>query len=179
MSKPMVLVLAGSLVLSFTVIRAQAPRRGAASPLKVDANMAELMRGIFYPASNVIFAAQYDFREQPKPRESGTSPNPLTSDYGGWVAVESAGLAIAEAAQLLMVPGRTCANGHPVPVDRADWAKFTADLRTAGLAMAAAARKQPSTDEMAEITSVLADSCTACHQKYREKKGGRPDRCLP
>src|SRR5215831_9541317 len=55
---------------------AQAPTR------KPDANLLQLMRGILYPASNVIFAAQEDLSKQPKPADEATSPNPLTSTYG-------------------------------------------------------------------------------------------------
>src|ERR1043165_4488082 len=76
--------------------QAPAPARGA-EPAKLDANMLQLMRGILYPASNVLFAAQDDLSKQPKPADAATSPNPLTSTYGGWTAVENAGLAIAEA----------------------------------------------------------------------------------
>src|SRR5437868_3502179 len=66
---------------------AQAPGRGAAAPpasaAKLDANMAQLMRGILYPASNVLFAAQEDLSKQPKAADAAVSPNPLTSTYGG------------------------------------------------------------------------------------------------
>ena len=41
-----------------------APAR-AAVPAKLDANMLQLMRGVLYPASNVLFAAQDDLSKQP------------------------------------------------------------------------------------------------------------------
>jgi cytochrome c553 len=92
--------------------------------------------------------------------------------------VENAGLAIAETSRLLTVPGRVCSNGRPVPVASADWIKYTADLRKAGLAAYAAAKKK-STDAMGEVSGTVSDACQACHDKYREKKGGEKDRCLP
>ena len=43
------------------------------------------MRGILYPASNVIFAAQEDITKLPVAADPSVSPNPLTSTYGGCV----------------------------------------------------------------------------------------------
>jgi hypothetical protein len=160
---------------SLAVVAAQGP---AAAPAKPDANMAQLMRGILYPASNVLFAAQEDLSKQPKAADAATSPNPLTSTYGEWTAVENAGLAIAEASRLITIPGRMCSSGHPAPVARADWIKFTADLRKAGLAAYAAAKKK-NTDAMVDVSGTVSDACQACHDVYREKKGGVKDRCLP
>ena len=172
-------VLLVFLVALLDLVSAQAPARGgAAAPAKLDANMAQLMRGVLYPASNVIFAAQDDLNKQPKVADAATSPNPLTSTYGGWTAVENAGLAIAEASRLLAIQGRMCSSGHPAPVARADWIKFTANLRKAGLAAYDAAKKK-STDAMVDVSGTVSDACQACHDVYREKKGGVKDRCLP
>src|SRR5262245_2263672 len=107
------------LVLAATGASAQAPAPRPAP--KPDANLLQLMRGTLYPASNVLFAAQEDFSKQPKPSDEATSPNPLTSTYGGWAAVENAGLAIAEVSRLLTIQGRVCSNGKLAPVQRADW----------------------------------------------------------
>jgi hypothetical protein len=172
----------GGLLMWCAAVSAQAPARGAsappAAPQRPDANLLQLMRGTLYPASNVIFAAQEDLNKQPKPADAATSPNPLTNTYGGWQAVENAGLAIAETSRLLTIPGRMCSSGHPAPVARADWIKFTADLRKAGLAAYQAAKKK-NTDAMVDVSGTVSDVCQACHEKYREKKGGEKDRCLP
>ncbi len=174
MAKRLVLLMCAGLALSMGTVSAQAP----AAPAKLDATMLQLMRGILYPASNVLFAAQEDPSKQPKPADESTSPNPLTSTYGGWVAVENAGLALAEASRLLTIPGRMCSSGHLAPVARADWIKFTAGLRKAGLDAYAAAKKK-STDAMGDVSGNVSDACQACHDVYREKKGGEKDRCLP
>jgi len=154
--------------------QAPAPRPSA----RPDATLLQLMRGILYPASNVIFAAQEDLSKQPKPADEATSPNPLTSTYGGWTAVENAGLAIAEASRLVAIQGRVCSNGKLAPVQRADWVKFTAGLRKAGLDAYAAAKKKDK-DAIVEVAGTVSDACQACHDVYREKKGGEKDRCLP
>ena len=155
----------------------QTPSSTAAAP-KVEANMLQLMRGIVYPASNVIFAAQEDFDKQPTPADASTSPNPLTTTYGGWQAVENAGLALSESANLLLVPGRLCSNGKPAPVRRADWIRDVQKLREAGRAAYKAAQKKDR-DAMVDVSGTISEACSACHDVYREKKGGEKDRCLP
>jgi hypothetical protein len=169
-------------------VAAQTPGGGAAprpakpasasAALKVEANLLQLMRGILYPASNVIFAAQDDLGKQPKPEDASTSPNPLTTTYGGWQAVENAALAIAESANLVMMPGRMCSNGKPAPVGRADWVTDVQKLREAGRAAYKAAQKKDM-DAIVEVSGTLSDACSACHDVYREKKTGPQDRCLP
>jgi hypothetical protein len=167
----------------------QAPTRGATAPAtargavpvttrNVDANLLQLMRGIVYPSSNVIFAAQGDLTKIPPATDPATSPNPLSSTYGGWEAVQNAALALAESATLVAIPGRKCANGKPVPVQRADWAKFVQGLRTAGLAAYKAAQSK-NQDAMVDASGTVAEACSACHDVYREKPGGLQDRCLP
>jgi hypothetical protein len=154
---------------------APAGRGGAAQ--KADANLAQLMRGLVYPSSNVVFAAQSELNF-PAVKDPATSPNLLTSTYGGWQAVESAALGLAESANLLTIPGRMCSNGVPAPVTRPDWIKFTQGLRDAGLAAYKAAQSK-NQDAMVDASGTVADACSACHDVYREKKGGLPDRCKP
>jgi len=155
-----------------------APPAAAASVPKTNATMLQLMRGIVYPASNVVFAAQDDLSKQPAAADPATSPNPLTSTYGGWVAVENAGLAIAESATLITMPGRLCSNGKRAPVQRADWIRFANGVRAAGVGVYEAAKKKDQ-DAIVDATGTLSDACSMCHDVYREKKGGEKDRCLP
>lgn len=191
-TRVLAVVLSAGLLCQGGVTRAQTPARGGSQPpapgagrgaapastSKVDANLLQLMRGILYPASNVLFAAQDDLSKLTPVADPSVSPNPLTSTYGGWQAVENAGLAIAEAANLIALPGRLCANGKPVPVQRADWVKYTQGLRTVGLAAYKAAQSKDQ-DKMVEVAGSVSDACAACHDVYREKKNGDQDRCLP
>jgi len=181
-------VISMAVIGPASVASAQAPGPGskpkpaatgtAPAASKVEANLLQLMRGILYPASNVIFAAQDDLGKQPKPEDASTSPNPLTTTYGGWQAVENAALALAESANLVMMPGRMCSNGKPAPVGRADWVKDVQKLREAGRAAYKAAQKKDM-DAIVEVSGTLSDACSACHDVYREKKTGPQDRCLP
>ena len=100
--------------------------------------------------------------------------DPLTSTFGGWQAVENAALALTESANLLMIPGRTCANGVPVPMNNPDWPKFVQQLRDAGMKAYQAAQSK-NQDKMLDAADTLAASCASCHRKWREKP--RADRC--
>ena len=77
---------------------AQMASTKAAPGLRTPANLAQLMRGIIYPSSNVIFAAQTQNPAEIKlAADPAMSPNLLTSTYGKWDAVENSSLALAEA----------------------------------------------------------------------------------
>jgi hypothetical protein len=136
------------------------------------------MRGVLFPASNVVFAAQGDLGKFPPAPDPAVSPNPLTNTYGGWQAVENAALALAESANLVLVPGRMCSSGREAPVRRADWVKYVQGLRDAGMAAYKAAQSK-NQDAMVEASGTVADACSMCHDVYRDKKGGLQDRCLP
>ena len=120
------LLLAGAAaLLAFaSVVGAQAPARGrgaGAPPAngQVTASLAQVMRGILFPSSNVIFAAQHDEFADVKPdADPSLATDPIKSTYGGWQAVENASLALVEATRLIAVPERRCSNGKPAPVDR-------------------------------------------------------------
>lgn len=156
---------------------AQAPAPRTAAARTPDATLLQVMRGIVYPSSNVVFAAQNDITTLPKSANPPVEPNLLTSTYGGWMAVENASLALAESARLLMVAGRKCSNGKPAPVQRADWIKFSNGLRQAGLASYKAAQSK-NTDAMVAASGDVADACQACHEVYREKPSAA-NRCTP
>lgn len=160
-------------------VSAQAPARGrgAAQAARVHDSLLQVMRGIIYPASNVIFAAQTDDPATLKPApDPATSPNPLTSAYGGWTAVENSGIALAEAANLLTLPGRRCSNGKPAPIQNADWRMWVQELRDAGMATYKAAQSK-NQDAILDAAGVVSEACAHCHDKYREVPGGVANRC--
>lgn len=152
-------------------------RGSAGSQMRTDVDLLHVMRGILFPSSNVVFAAQDDLSVWKPAADPSTSPNPLTSTYGGWTAVENASLALVESANLLLIPGRLCSSGKPAPVQRADWIKFVQGLRDAGNAAYKAAQSK-NQDAIVAATGDLADACSACHAVYREKPG-TANRCVP
>src|SRR6478735_5771462 len=147
---------------------------------QVQGDLRQVMRGILFPNSNVVFLAQgTDPATVPKDADGTTSVNPLASVYGGWEAIENSSIALAEAANLLTIPGRMCANGKPVPVQSADWQRFVQGLRDAGMASYKAAQTKDM-DKMLDAADTLTNACSECHDVYREKseqRGGDAARC--
>jgi hypothetical protein len=179
------LVAAVAALVGTQALHAQAPARGrsAAAPGSAagrsPANMAQLMRGILFPNSNVLFAAQSeDFLKMKPEGDPSLSTNPLTSVYGGWQAVENSALVLAESTALLTTP-RACSNGKPAPVQNADWRKFVDGLRTAGLNAYKAAQAK-NTEKFLDVSDEMTTACANCHDVYREKtdkQGGLAARC--
>src|SRR6185437_10627771 len=87
---------------------APAPAPAPLGKLAPGADLRQLMRGVFFPASNVIFAAQDDPSTFKQAEDAAVSPNPLPSIYGGWQSVQDAALALSDATNLLLLPGRLC-----------------------------------------------------------------------
>ncbi|PYS40237.1 MAG: hypothetical protein DMG14_11250 [Acidobacteria bacterium] len=143
-------------------------------------NLAQVMRGILFPSSNIIFTAQT--HDPGAPPKQSTTPGAAAEEgfnwivwggnlYSGWELVDYAAVALAESAPLMLTPGRRCENGKPVPVDQPDWIKFTQELAEAGRAAYKASQTR-SQEAVSEVSNQVADACLNCHQAYRDK-GGR------
>jgi hypothetical protein len=142
----------------------------------------QLMRGILFPLGNTVFFAQSEdpdaLARDPMP---SASTNPLTGLFGGWEAVENSALALAESADLLMIPGRACSNGEVVDVAGADWIRFVDDYRDKSVAAYEAALTKDQ-DALVDASGYLSEACLACHRVYRRGEPGSGDmtqRCLP
>lgn len=137
------------------------------------ANLQQLMRGIMFPNSNIIFTVQtHDPGEKKKPGEVGDGGfnwaqwgNNL---YSGWDIVDYAALSLAESAPLMLTPGRTCQNGKPVPVDDPDWIRFTKELAEVGRRTYAASQTR-SQEKVSDMSGDVADACLHCHQVFRDR----------
>jgi len=150
-----------------------------------EGNLAELMRAIAFPNSNILFNVQI--------KDPGTQSTKQTvapqfdyaqwgsGVYTGWLAVDQAAVAIAETASLLLTPGRRCQNGKPVPVDAADWKQYVAAMADVGR-LAHQASKARNYEAFTDITEKLNDACANCHKVYRDKggtEGSGGTRCQP
>jgi len=168
------LVVAGIFILVAEPSEAQAQaqpkgRAGTPAPQVAEATLAQLMKGILFPNSNVIFFAQSgNPAAVPPAKDPSTATDPLADTYGKWEAVENSALALAEAANLLAIPGRKCSNGLPVPMGNADWPKFVQGLRDAGLKAYKAAQSKDM-DKILDAADTMTTACSNCHDKYREK----------
>lgn len=166
--------------------QSQSPAKGPAgrttgagtqtSQPRVMANLLQLMRGTLFPESNVIFSAQeHDPAAVPPAKDPSVATDPLANTYGKWQAVENSALAIAETANLLIIPGRKCSSGIDVPLKNSDWATFVDGLRDAAMITYKAAQSK-NQDAITDASGTLSEACAHCHEKYREKKD-MADRC--
>jgi hypothetical protein len=173
-----VLVAWGLTLAAQTASKGAEPAKPAAPAMQVQSDLNQLMRGVLYPASNVVFSAQTDDPAEVKPapgQDPSMARDPMASTFGGWQAVENAALALTEEANLLLIPGRNCANGVPAPINSPDWAKFVQDLRDAGMKAYKAAQSKDQ-DKMVDAADTLSAACAGCHRKWREKPR-LADRC--
>ena len=178
----------GLLVATTLVIggcnRAEAPAEAPATPAapaaKAYAPLARMMQGIAFPASNIIFDTQTTDPGKTKEASdpSGGATQQFSGVYGGWMAVENAALALQETANLLMIPGRNCENGKPVPIHEATYRKAAEGLAEAGRAAYTAAQTK-NLDAMVEVSGTVSDACAMCHEKYRDTPKQPTDRCMP
>jgi hypothetical protein len=151
------------------------PRTGAAAT-QPETNLRQLMRAMVFPNANVVFSAQTDDPAKVKPaKEPPMATDPLAGSFGQWEAVENSALALSEVANLLLIPGRRCANGRDVPLKNADWPKFVQGLREAGKAAYKAAQTKDM-DKVLDASEIVANACENCHDQYREKMN-LADRC--
>jgi cytochrome c553 len=152
------------------------PQAAAGGPTQQPyASLAQVMRAIPFGASNIIFDTQTSDPEAPKKEAGGDSASArFASVYKGWQVVEHNALALSEMANLLLIPGRLCENGKPVPLDREDFRKFIQGLADAGKAAYKAAQSK-NQDQMIEVSDTVATACSNCHEVYRE----REPRCTP
>ena len=151
-------------------LMAQTPSTNSAQEVHADLN--RLMRGVLYPAANVVFFAQAENPADVKPntgQDPSMSTDPLTSTFGGWQAIENASLALAESANLLLIPGRICSNGAPAPVKDPAWATFVQELRDAGMKAYKAAQAKDQ-EKMIDIAETLNAACVGCHRKWRDRR---------
>ena len=138
--------------------------------------LAQVMRGILFPNSNILFDVQSSDPAAP-PAEAasggGATAN-FAGIYGGWQKVENAAIALGESANLITIPGRRCENGRPVPLSQPNWAQFTRQLKDAADVMLVAARAEDQ-EAASDATNDVAEACYVCHEVYRDA----PPRCTP
>ncbi len=138
-------------------------------------NLSQLMRGIMFPNSNIIFTVQtHDPAEKKKAGDAATANGGFNwamwgNDlYSGWEIVDYAAVALAESAPLMLTPGRRCENGKPVPVDDPDWIRFTKEMAEVGRTVYRASQTR-NQEKVSDLSSDVADACLHCHQVFRDK----------
>lgn len=164
-----------------------APRAAARPPAltlpayRPDGSLAQLMRAIMFPNSNIIFDVQTNDPAAPRKDADPADRGALalfSGLYAGWDVVEGAAIALAEAPDLIMRPGRLCSNGKPAPVGRPDFVKFAQALRVAARATLKAAQEK-NQEKVSDLTNQIAEACVNCHTVYRNTPPGGERRCVP
>ena len=163
--------------------KAPEPAAPAAFTPTPHGTLLQVMRAIPFPSSNIIFDMQSN--DPGKPVKQGDTSGNATAQYGsiaayaGWNAIENAGVALQETANLVMIPGRKCGNGAPVPNDQEDFKKWAADLATIGAEVTKFAQaKVYNEDAVLDLAGRVSDACANCHMKYRETPKQPDDRCM-
>jgi mono/diheme cytochrome c family protein len=160
-----------------TVQRASAAapsNSGGASLPPPEGNLAELMRAIAFPNSNIIFNLQVkDPGKEPKP-DVAIIPFDYVrwgaTVYPGWLAVDQAAVALVESAPLLMTPGRKCQNGRLAPIEREDWKNYVAALINVSKTIRKTAQER-NYDAFTPLAEQLNQTCANCHMVYRDNGG--------
>ncbi|MGH9242615.1 MAG: hypothetical protein ACRD3G_31590, partial [Vicinamibacterales bacterium] len=149
----------------------------APSPYRATGTVNQLMRGIFFHNSNLIFSIQEVEPSALPPPPPPSRPDGLTMfDWGllvytGWSAVENSATGIADASTLLLQPGLRCENGRAAPITEPDWIRFTDEM----IAVAKRTYRLAQTKDKEAVSSYtldLSNACNACHRTYRDV-GGR------
>jgi hypothetical protein len=133
---------------------ASAGQGGQSGPMQPASTMSELMVKIIYPASDAIFYI--------------TTRTPKTE--AEWADLQGQALAVAESANLLMMPGRAR--------DQDRWMQDATLMLDAGRAAFRAA-KAKDVAALDALNDQLYTSCTSCHQHYRPNYGRRPAAATP
>jgi hypothetical protein len=171
-------------VVAFLLVACGSPEepRQPATEATVDSpeshsSLAQLMRGLLYPNSEIIFATQDEDPEAAAAAGAEADPFGGGNLYAGWEGVENAALMLSEAANLIVIPGRLCENGLPVPLGNEDFRMAARQLVEAGrVAYEAALTK--SMDAMLEASGVVSDACSVCHETYRDRSDDEMMRCI-
>ena len=180
------IVAAVSVMLgtAFAASQAGNPAQGRGTPppasppaksYPLNGNLAQLMRGVFFPNSNLIFTVQQRDPGVPPPPPKIQPGASSVFDWGmgiytGWQVVENAAIALADVSPLMLSPELKCENGRPAPVTDPDWIRFTDQMVSVSQRMYKLAQGK-NQEAVAEATGDLSDACAACHQAYRDVRG--------
>ena len=171
-----------SVIASFlsASVAAQAPSSdpAATSTARPVGTLNDVMRGIYFPNSNLIFDVQLNDPGVAKAvvGEPGSAANYATL-YTRWEELEYAAVALIDGVDLILAPGRSCQNGKPVPVSQAEYRRFAQDMRRAGLTALEAVRSK-NREKVIDATNDLTEVCTSCHRVFRRGSIDGPNRCI-
>jgi mono/diheme cytochrome c family protein len=158
-----------ALVAGFTPPPASVMSAGGQRTFAPAGNLNQVMRGILFPSSNLIFTVQTHDPAAPAPKRPANQSNEAFSTfewgqgiYKGWEIVDYAAIALAESAPLLL--GRRCG--------RAAGACHRCRLDQVPLELAGNGPRclqggaDAGSEVVSDITEQIANACLHCHQVY-------------
>jgi len=123
---------------------ANAPLSTQNPPFKRIATVQQLMIAVVEPTSNTVFRVEVE----------------APQDLRGWNTITNAALALAEAGNLLMLPGRARDSG--------DWIKRVQELMDLSVKAMKAAEAQ-NAEQVVAIGYEINDVCRNCHLQYKPR----------
>lgn len=123
----------------------------AAAPFKPTGDVKYTMQWVLDPAADHIWDSAGSIITEEGTRDL----RPTTEE--GWLAVQHSAVVVAEAGNLLMMPGRAREND--------DWREFALGLVDAGLSAKAAAEAQDA-DALFDAGGQIYRVCSSCHAVY-------------
>ena len=144
----------GFVIAGERTARAATPAAAAAAPVDTApvATIKQIMIGITNPAAFVIYEAVGT-----KSSAAGVEEIAPQNDEE-WAKVGSAGAAVVESGNLMLIGNRA--------IDKGDWVKMTRDMMEQGKAAMKAAEAKDK-DKIVEAGGELNTTCDNCHARYQ------------
>jgi mono/diheme cytochrome c family protein len=140
-------------------------------------NLAQLMRGVFFPNANMIFTVQTQDPAAPPPKPApDAQANGFSwvswgaGIYPGWQLVDNAAVTLADISPIMLNADLRCENGRLAPVTDPDWIRFTEQMITVSTQLYRLSQTR-NQEAVSDATGDLTDACAACHQAYRDVRG--------
>jgi hypothetical protein len=146
-----VLAAAGAVTHAQVTVPADAPNPPLSTqnpPFKRIATVQQLMIAVIEPTSNTVFRVEVE----------------APQDLRGWNTITNAALALAEAGNLLMLPGRARDSG--------DWIKRVQELMDLSVKAMKAAEAQ-NAEQVVAVGYEINDVCRNCHVQYKPRRQPR------
>lgn len=136
--------------------QSERPAETHSIPFKPTGDVKFIMQWVLDPAADQIWDSAGSIITD----EGVEDLRPTTED--GWLAVQRSAVIVAEAGNLLMMPGRAKDNG--------DWQEFALGLVDAGLSAKSAAEAQDA-DALFDAGGQIYRVCSSCHAAYVQDQG--------
>jgi hypothetical protein len=138
----------------------------AATGFNTDMPMVELMGHVFQPAAENFWAGAGSISDADGTRDL------RPTDAAGWKSVEDGAATLAEAGNLLLLPGR-------LREPAADWTRHAHDLTKVAMEAKAAAEGEADEAALLDVGERLYNVCMECHEQFAPPPAETPVKAAP